>query len=472
MRISLREAAAAAPQAVALIVSEGADAARAPATFTFGALWQAVAPLVRWLTMQAAGRRVALVADNRLPTALWLYALLERGLPTVLIHPRLSARERAEQLAEVAPVLLIDESTPLPRGSLLTDPPEPLPRGTEPQFILFTSGTTGRPKGAMLSPAALCASAEASARNLGWRPDDRWLLAMPLAHIGGLSILVRCLLARATVVLRSGAFEVPALVRAIERHRVTLLSLVPTMLTRLLERQPPWLPPPHLRALLLGGAAASPALIERAAARAVPVLTTYGLTETSSQVTTQRYGTPPSPSQGSGPPIDGVELRIRDGLIEVRGPVLFDGYYPPERHGSPLVDGWFSTGDLGYLDEEGRLHVLARRTDLIVSGGENVYPLEVEQALEGCLGVAAACVFGEPDEEWGQRVVAAVVAQGARPPDELLATELASRLARFKHPRQLAWLDGLSYGPSGKLERAATATRARPELRPFPRRPD
>ncbi len=405
--------------------------------------------------------RVALLADNRVETALWLYALLELGVTAVLLHPRLVASERAALLADCRPALVLADGCgePLKEPS---GPPVPTapPAGADgPLAILYTSGTTGRPKGAMLSRRAFVAAAQASAQNLGWQAHDRWLLCMPLAHVGGLSILTRCLIARRTAVLLGGAFEPRAVAAAVQRDRVTLLSVVPTMLRRLLELTPRWTPPPYLRAVLLGGAAASAELLQEAAARGVPVLTTYGLTEACSQVTTQRYGTPPAAAQGCGEPIAGLDLRIgEDGQLQVRAPTLFDGYWPPGPQALPLTEGgFFATGDLGQLDAQGRLHLLARRTDLIVTGGENVYPVEVEQALERCPGVAAACVIGVPDAEWGQQVVAAVVAS-ARPLslDELRGA-LRDQLAAYKHPRRLVLVPALPLNATGKLDRAAVA---------------
>ena len=292
----------------------------------------------------------------------------------------------------------------------------------------------------MLSSAAFAAAARASAENLGWRADDSWHLALAPAHVGGLSILVRCLAARRAVVLGDLA-------------GATLASMVPTQLHRLVAAGVA--PPPSLRAVLVGGAPTPPALLARSRAAAWPVLTTYGLTETCGQVATQRPG-----ARGPGAhPLPGASVRIAPaGTIQVTGPMLMSGYL-----GQPAPftdDGWLDTGDLGRLDDEGNLHVLARRTDLIVSGGENVYPAEVEAALLEIPGVAGACVFGVADELWGQVVCAALVCAGPGPDDAELRAHLAARLAGFKRPRRIARLDALTVGGSGKLDRAATAARA------------
>ena len=389
------------------------------------------------------GDRVAFVTEPTptVETFVAIHAVWHLGATLVPLHPRLTAAEIAVILDEAAPVRLV--TLPLPAG-------EPAPSAApESLAVLFTSGTTGRPKGAVLSARAFAAAAEASAANLGWRDDDRWLLALTPAHVGGLSILVRCLLARRTVVAGPLAPE------TIARRRVTLVSLVPTQAQRLLAEG--WTPPAHLRGLLLGGGPAPPALLAAADDRGWPVLTTYGLTEACAQVTTQKPGTRNRGEQGAGPPLPGLGVRISTaGSIQVGGPTLMSGYL---RQPAPFTDdGWLDTGDLGRLDDAGCLHVLARRTDLIVTGGENVYPAEVEAALIELPGIAAACVFGIPDETWGQIVCAVLVTIGLT---DALAARLATRLAPFKRPRRIVVVDSLPLGPTGKIDRAAAAAQAR-----------
>ena len=249
----------------------------------------------------------------------------------------------------------------------------------------------------VLSRRAFVASAHASALNLGWAREDRWLTYLPLAHVGGLSVLTRCLLARSTAVLAPGR-GARQLAAAVERHRITLLSLVPSLLERLLALEPRWLLPDRVRAILVGGAALPDRLRYEAAARSWPVLATYGLTEACSQVTVQRYGGPGPREPGAGAALPGTEIRIVDGSIHIRGPTLFSGYLPRDPQADPSPAGWFDTGDLGTVDSAGRLSVLGRRDDMIVTGGENVSPSEVEAALLACPGVAAACVFARPSD--------------------------------------------------------------------------
>lgn len=374
-----------------------------------------------------------------------LYALLEMQRPALLLHPRLTAPERAALEATAA------RSGPLPHPDAAA--------------VIFTSGTTGTPRGAVLTRGALEAAAAASAANLGWRPDDRWLLCMPIAHVGGLSVVTRCLIARRCVVLMP-KFDAQQLPATIEQRRVTIASLVPTMLARALDADPGWRAPMHLRAILVGGAAMPPSLLRRAIARGFPLLPSYGLTESCAQIVAAPYAARHDPADcGSGLPLQGVELRIADGRIEIRGPMLMAGYWDePAR----APDAWFDTGDLGELDARGFLHVHARRTDLIVTGGENVYPAEVERALEALPGIRAAGVFGIASDEWGQEVAAALVA--APPPaDEDLAARIAGCLAAHKRPRHVCYVAELPHTTGGKLDRAGLS-RLASSLRPLPGR--
>jgi O-succinylbenzoic acid--CoA ligase len=426
------------------IVAAAAEAGAAPAlevdgrALTFAALADLARGRMRALAKPPGAIPHALVGTLDLDTLVTLYALLEARIPALLVHPRLTASERAA-LAAIA-----ERAGPL--------------RNDDAAAIVFTSGTTGEPRGAVLTRSGLEASAAASAANLGWQDDDRWLLCMPLAHVGGLSIVTRCLAARRPVVVRP-RFDAQALPGWIDARRVTLASMVPSMLARVLDAHPRWRAPPHLRAIVVGGAAAPPVLLRRAMQRGVPVLPSYGLTESCAQIVAAPYAARRDPLDwGSGLPLRGVELRIVNGRIEIRGPMLMAGYW-----GEPPLarDAWFDTGDLGELDAHGCLHVRARRTDLIVTGGENVYPAEVERVLETLPGVAAAGVFAVPSDDWGEEVAAALVAAAAPPPDAILREHVAMRLAPHKRPRHICYIDALPHTPGGKLDRAALHELAR-----------
>jgi O-succinylbenzoic acid--CoA ligase len=483
--LSVLAAAAEEPDRVALVVGDR--------TLTFRELGERALRAIAWLGEQgvAAGgiEPVALVGRSDLGTLVILYALLEIARPVALLHPRLTDRERADTVSLVEPVFVLENAptTAVATASLDDFAPQRHPSGTLPLTvptshpvdpesclaILFTSGTTGDPKGVVLSRRAFVASARASADNLGFRDDDRWLLGLPMAHVGGLSVLTRCLLARRTVVVPEAVaagqrLSVEALAGTIESGRVTLVSLVPTQLEWLLAHEPAWTPPPYLRAVLLGGAAAPPTLLERARSRGVPVLTTYGLTEACSQVTTEPYGKTPGEDRGSGTPMSGTEVRVVEGVICVRGPTLFSGYLTRGGAAQPFdAEGFFHTDDLGRLDAEGRLHVLGRRSDRIVTGGENVYPAEVEAVLERCPGVGAACVFGVADDAWGEIVVVAIVPSDDRVADAALANFVRTNLAAHRRPRRVAHVAELAATPAGKLDRRETARAAAPHLRPL-----
>lgn len=446
------------------------DSAERPAlvtateVLTYGDLGRRARGLVDHLDgMGLAGRPVALVPTLRPETVVAIYALLELGSPIVLLHPRLTSGERAALVSTAGAALVLDETW------TDRDLPEATPRAAAaprihdeeaPMAILFTSGSSGSPKGVVLSRRAFGAAAAASAANLDWRADDRWLLCMPVAHVGGLSVITRCLAARVPVVLSAWTGSVEALLGNVARQRATILSLVPTMLARILEDGPERPFPEHVRAVFIGGDAARPSLVRAAAASHVPVLTTYGLTEACSQVATQVYGEPPSFDGAIGPPLPGVEVRIEGGEIQVRGANMFSGYFPLDRGPSPFLEGgWFPTGDLGELDEGGRLRIRGRRSDLIITGGENVDPAEVERSLASCPGVRDVCVFGVADERWGQIVAAAIVPlDGAAAPSLASIAQYASEsLAAHKRPRAAALCEALVLNATGKIDRRATA---------------
>jgi o-succinylbenzoate---CoA ligase len=298
--------------------------------------------------------------------------------------------------------------------------------------VIHTSGTTGEAKPVELTFRNHAASAAASADALGVDPADRWLCPLPLHHVGGLGVLIRSAINHTTAVLHE-RFDAERVKRVVEDGEVTLASLVPTMLVRL--RDAGLRRAPGLRAIALGGGPIAPRLLEWAAETGIPVTPVYGMTETSSQVVA---GSP-------GRPLRGVELRIgADGEVLVRGPMVAPGALAP--------DGWLHTGDLGRLDEEGRLHVEGRLKELIVTGGENVAPLEVERALLAHPAVADAAVVGRPDPEWGEAIAAFVVTGHAASEDELRAW-CRRRLAPHKVPKRIQIVDALPRNAAGKVVR-------------------
>jgi O-succinylbenzoic acid--CoA ligase len=424
-----------------------------------------------------ADDRVAVLLEQGWQWAELFWALIRLGAVLVPLNVRLTDGELADLLARVAPRLLIADAAraavpfggrrvSLPNGlspehdPLLGEPAVTMPPGPDRlQSIIFTSGTTGRPKGARLTLGQHAWNAFGSLLRLGHATDDTWLLCMPLYHVGGQAILLRAALGGHPIVhtRRFVASEVAGLMAS---GRITMVSLVPTMLHRVLDVHPgPF--SPRLRAVLVGGAACPPALAQAARARGLPVALTYGMTETGSQMATEEPG---QDSGGVGRPLFGVELRIADpdadgvGEIRVRGPQVTSGYWddPEATRQAFDADGWFRTGDLGWIDADGVLHVLDRRTDLVVSGGENVYPAEVEAVLAQHPAVREAAVRGVPDEEWGQLVAAWVVLADDVSWDEL-AGFCRERLASYKVPRRWFRSTSLPRTATGKLQRRLLA---------------
>jgi O-succinylbenzoic acid--CoA ligase len=301
--------------------------------------------------------------------------------------------------------------------------------------VMHTSGTTAEPKRIELTHRNFLHSALASAAMLGLALDERWLCPMPLTHVGGLSIPIRSAIYATTVVLH-GRFQTERVLEELmdPGRRITLVSLVPTMLARLLDaglRQPP-----TLRWVLLGGGPIAPALIERSRAAGVPLAPTYGMTEACSQIATFGF------------PLPGVEVRLAAETTEilVRGPIVAPG--------ARGEDGWLHTGDLGAFEEHGRLRIVGRVADTIVTGGENVAPTEVEAALLEHPEVADAGVRGRPDPEWGEALVATVVLRdGPGVSAEELREFCAQRIARYKVPKQITFAAALPRTASGKLLR-------------------
>ncbi|HEX3852483.1 MAG TPA: AMP-binding protein, partial [Polyangiaceae bacterium] len=349
MTLSVFEAAREAPQAEALVC----DGVR----LSFLALAQRAA--ARCVELSALGitehdsRPVALLVDGSLPMFELLYALFTLGVPVLPIHPRLTQPERDVLLQASRARALLDPSQVSPaamaRSALWAHLPIPAERAL---VFVATSGSAGTPKLVELSRRAFLALARADAQRVPAHAEDRALLCLPLSHVGGLSVVARCLLARRTcVAFRAGPGglldALPELSQTLVRERISLLSLVPPVLARLLREAPDIARQAPLRALLLGGQACSEELFAEACARGLPVLTSYGLTETCSQVSTLALPLPAHVAVrngvvSSGFPLPGVELRISQGLIEARGPTLFSGYMGAP---SPFdVDGFFNTG--------------------------------------------------------------------------------------------------------------------------------
>jgi O-succinylbenzoic acid--CoA ligase len=442
------------------------------------------------------GDRVAVLMEASSRLVELAHAMQRCGATLVPLNTRLSPAEIAVLVADAEPRLLLydreraadlEETRACVRSLQVVEatdeidavPPilAPAPRQLDHAAvltILYTSGTTGRPRGVMLTNGNHFASAAASRANLGALPEDRWLVVLPLYHVGGLSIVFRSVLDGAAILLQP-RFDPVHAAAALREDGVTLLSLVPTMLLRLLEHAGDRAFPPSLRCVLVGGGPARPALLARARAVGMPVAPTYGLTEAASQVATAAVSDTVDRPEGVGRALPGTRLRISEsdangcGEILVQGPTVMAGYFrQPDATRKALGGGWLHTGDVGRLDAGGFLYVLDRRTDLIVSGGENVYPAEVETVLLAHPEVLEAAVYALPDPEWGQRVAAAVIPRAECTANvENIRAWCKERLAGYKVPRVIEHVTALPRTASGKVRRhllAAGAT-ARPHGR-------
>ncbi len=456
--------------------------------------------------------KVAARVENSLEAVALVHAVARIDAVFVPLNTRLTAAEIGWQLNLVEPALLVVDDEPVGKGgdntgqwqglaldvqALLAEPLQIVsltrlgsdefsigrnmdrewrePRQQEEgqlQSIVFTSGSTGTPKGVQLSLANHFWSATASAFRLGVGTEDRWLSCLPLYHVSGMAVVFRSCLYGTGIVLQR-RFELEEFQRCLRESRVTQTSLVPTLLHRLLHSSPATEWPQSLRTVLIGGAAASPELLHAALEEGLPVTPSYGLTEAATQAATALPANVRRKPGSVGRPLLFTELRIADsdgrplppgeiGEILVRGPQVTTAYYRnPVATAAALQGGWLHTGDMGRVDSDGDLFVLQRRADLIVSGGENIYPVEVETVLRDHPAVADVCVVGLPDPEWGQRCAAAVQLHAGKTVtrDALLAFS-RGRLAGYKQPsaRHIRFVDALPETASGKIARRAVRT--------------
>jgi O-succinylbenzoic acid--CoA ligase len=455
----LASAASDRPQAVALSDETG--------RLSYGELWQA---LGGWRhAFSGAGLQpgapLAVISRHRRRIARAAWLAVYCGLPLLPVSPsqpglagllRCCAVHQAiadadTSLPDGVSRLPADWLDCLPGGSIAA--PEAL-AGNRPQFLVGSSGTEGPPRAAMLSVDNLASSAAASCEFLGMEANDNWLLCLPLTHIAGLMILFRCARAGAAVSIHE-AFDADAVWTGVSSGRVTRLSLVPPMLARLLEVSDDK-PGAHGRSLIVGGAPVAPVMAERAVETGWPILTSYGMTETASHVALGG----PNPEDGLRV-LPGTRIELADdngeavsgrGRILVSGPTVMLGYanaglLPGE---GLLETGRYLTGDVGEIDDQGRLRIAGRCDDVLISGGVNVHPAASEALLAACPGVIEAGIAGRPDPEWGQRLVAVYV--GDTGPDELRRWA-GKHIAPALRPREFIRVPELPRNQLGKLDR-------------------
>ncbi len=429
-----------------------------------------------------AGDRVVMSAAPSIALAVADVAALRLGLVVVPMNPAYRSREIGHVVGDARPKAVVSDSPDRARlveeaagdmpiltiaidGEDLVVPPgtghaEAMLDGTtpgDPALLVYTSGTTGQPKGALLSHGNLVAGCEAVRTAWQWTPEDRLVSALPLFHVHGLGIGLQGTLAVGGSVVLRARFDAQDVGEAIERHSATMLFGVPTMYARLAAE-------PRLRRLRLcvSGSAPLPAELHRRFEEGTGqrIVERYGMTETL-MIASNPYEGERRPGT-VGFPLPGVGLRlgeVRDdgsGEILVRGPNVFGGYWErPEATETAFEDGWFRTGDVGAFDADGYLRIVGRKTDLVISGGFNVYPREVEDVLREHPGVADAAVVGWPDAEWGEQVVAFVErAPGASVTEAELIAFTLERLAPYKRPKVVRFVPELPRNALGKTVKA------------------
>jgi o-succinylbenzoate---CoA ligase len=383
----------------------------------------------------------ALTMHPRREEVVLLHALMKLGAVALPLSPQLTDAERTAILAEERPAVDLNDAAELTQ----TEADLPLLGEHDMddlQCRILTSGTSGAPRPVGLTYGNFLFSAVGSAFNIGVDPNDRWLCCLPLSHVAGLSIILRSVIYGTTAVLLDG-FDLEKVSKTLSDGDISLLSLVPTQLIRLLDAGADL---SHPRAILIGGGPVPPDALSEALGRGAKVVQTYGMTEACSQITTLSTEDAERKNGSAGRPLLTTHVRIEDGEILVQGPTV--------ARESIEADEWLHTGDLGHIDEEGFLYVTGRRSEVIVTGGENVMPAEVEAVLLAHSAVADAAVVGRPDAEWQEAVCALVVlADSEETSEDELRSHCSGSLAPYKVPKQVDFVSSLPRTASGKLLR-------------------
>lgn len=420
--------------------------------------------------------RVAVITSNNLQGYLMILAVQQLGKTVVLINRRLAAREITFQLKDAAINLVVQDDdfnltlsnvqqltfatiSDTTVGNAIT--PVSDFNSEKVTSIMYTSGTTGNPKGVMQTFGNHFYSAVGSALNLGVMPNDVWLAVVPIFHISGLSIMMRSLIYGMGVRLVE-KFDVQKINDILLAGEVTTISVVPMMLTRLLAALPANKQyHPNFRTMLLGGGPTDLMTLQKATNAGIEVVQSYGMTETASQVIALDAANAPRKIGSAGQPLLPVSLRIahldnnQHGRIQIKSPTLAVGYLnQPEKYADSFEDGWFDTGDMGWIDDEGFLYIDGREGDMISSGGENVFPDEIESTYAELAEIAQVAVVGVPDEKWGAVPIAFITFEG----DKVLSQKDLRNfgremLAHYKVPAKFYRLDEFPRTASGKVQR-------------------
>jgi len=417
-------------------------------SWTYGDFWKGIQTQTQALEI-GKGDRVGYLGTNHPDMLVLLFALARLGGILVPLNWRLTEAERREILADCSPKLLFEKSV----FGVKTDQ-MPAGRYEDDLLIVYTSGTTGRPKGAVLAQSALLWNAFNSIHAHDLRQDDHVLTALPMFHVGGLNIqTLPALLAGATVTLHA-RFDPGLWLADVARRRPTLSLLVPAAM-RAVVSHPDW-PKADLSSLRLlstGSMVVPDSLIRAFHERGVAVGQIYGCTETAPIATALLREDAGRKVGSAGRPALHCEVKLEDGEILVRGPNVMRGYWPD--FSGLDAQGWFHTGDLARVDEDGCYWITGRSKDVIISGGENIHPAELENVLADCPAIAEAAVVGIADDKWGEAACACVVRKEGNVLDERQILALfENRLARYKHPRRVVFLDALPKNALGKVQKA------------------
>ncbi|MFB9859650.1 o-succinylbenzoate--CoA ligase [Salinicoccus siamensis] len=405
--------------------------------------------------------RLGLYIGNTLEAVVLVHASMIAGIEIVLINTRLTAREITVQLGDIDVDTVITTKPLELEGHRLYDLTdlyelEPLsynvdpPTGGTTLSIMFTSGTTGRAKAVPQSYRNHFTSAKGCEQRFGYGHASIWMNVNPIYHISGFSILMRSVIAGCPMVL-VGKFDEARIWQKVVEYGVTHTSMVPIMLKRLMAHP---IPDHNLEGVLLGGAGVTREVLKEALSKGLPVYNSFGMTETCSQIVSIGPGDPKILEGTAGRALDNVEVAIdhaNDGEILVKGGPVIGHYLNADIE---ITEKFFRTGDMGYLDEEGYLYILDRRKDLIISGGENIYPKEIEDAANAYEKVANSAVVKRQDDEWGEVPVLMIEAVPGETIDErTLILHLKARLARYKLPKDIKVVENIIMTSTGKVSR-------------------
>ncbi|GGA76439.1 o-succinylbenzoate--CoA ligase [Ornithinibacillus halotolerans] len=422
------------------------------------------------------GSHVGILSNNNVTMIAMIHALSYLGAVAVLLNARLTASELNYQIKDANVIAVIVEDNLFEQGKELevekvfnfkqvhltgAKEIELLSELDldDPFTIIYTSGTTGFPKGVIHTFGNHWWSAIGSALNLGISDKDKWLAVLPYFHVGGLSIFIKSVI-YGMPVYHLNRFSEDVFLDAIYNRGVTIASVVTVMVQRIMEQLGEKVFPEHFRCMLLGGGPAPVPLLEQAALKKIPVFQSFGMTETSSQIVTLSPRDALRKIGSAGKALFPAQIKIEGttlneiGEIFVKGPMVTKGYYNNDlANRDSFHNGWLSTGDLGYIDDEGFLYVVDRRKDLIISGGENIYPSEIESVLTGFPGVKEVGVTGKPDERWGQSPIAFIVPQNDYVRKEDILDYAKDKLAKYKLPKEIHFVNSLPRNASNKLVR-------------------